>query len=169
MACLVSSGVEPYLCDVFRKQGDNMYVSDTFGMVLRLGEDGVWVIEQDFLTLARAHSDGMHPNTIYPGEWYIQYRLFAWERSETFRFCLSEVTPNYVYSLDDIGVDYFGRIQQTHPIHWVGCDGQVYRSGAKNGGKRWCHVCSRVYSANNMTQHLNAMVHRERLCKLANT
>ena len=165
MACLVSSGADPYLCDVFRKRGDAMYVSDTFGMILRLDEDGAWIIEQDFLTLARAHSDGLHPNTIYAGEWYIQTYLFEWERSETFRLSLSEVTSHYAYSLDEIGVDFFGRIQQTRPIHWIADDGQVYWSGAKNGGKRWCHVCSRVYSANNMTQHFNTTFHQERLCK----
>ena len=113
-----------------------------------------WVVMHTDLELvyAVAFSDALHPNTVLPGEWVARVTLpDDWRVLTDFHF----VASGNVFELDDLGRDYFVRVPQVQAVWYVHPhDKTLVFSGGK-GGKRYCHLCDRLLSANNFThQHL---------------
>ena len=132
-----------------------VYKSNEHGMDL-LYKKGEWRIYQDFLLLARAATEAMHPNTIFDGEWSLRTHFDAWVKDDGFAVRVSNYddTPNH--SLADIGFDIFNRFALNKPIRWYHPrnPAEVYHSGAKNSGRRYCNRCRGIISGNNfVAQH----------------
>lgn len=133
-----------------------------------LFSDGVWLLCDGGWrrVYAVAFSDGLHPNTVYCGEWFaVDERCF--ERLHDFCVCadMRNSSPERPLLLDDIGYDVFERRVMTMPAWFL--DPVTLRSvwsGAKSRGgapgKRFCLSCNISVSANNfVTQHLTSLAH----------
>lgn len=153
------------LADTWQRISDDPieYQSVQNGMSMR--HDGSkWIVQQDFVTIARANSAALHPVTVYAGEWELCEHIswddervhFHWVTLKDFFFSF-DIDRHFIYTLADVGADYFVRIRSCKPFQWYDpTTGQVENSGAK-GGKRYCFMCGCSTSANNFVhQHLPA-------------
>lgn len=154
---LVSRHV-PHLEDAWDRDASDEYVSRTHGM--RLLHDGnAWLIVQDGFALARSYADALHPNTVLAGEWEVCVTYpDGWKADPRFAVHLAR-TASDVVTMDDVGRDFFVRVPQTRPVRFVDpATGEVHTSGAKHDGRRYCHLCDRLYSGNNfVSQHLRLL------------
>lgn len=150
----------PHLDDTWSPDGAAdgrpTFRSDEHGMWLR-HDHGLWCISQDFVPLAYAKSDAMHPNTIRPGEWCVLVSLpGGWRADPKFRVrcVLPETSEARPLHLDEVGVDLFVRTRPV-PLWYVDPrTGDVFHSGARRGGKRFCSHCNTSLSSKNFSEHL---------------
>ena len=137
-------------------QGRPAFRSDQHGMWLRY-DSGLWCISQDFVPLAYAKSDAMHPNTIYPGEWCLLVSLpKGWRADPHFRVSCPppDTSEERPLRLEDVGVDLFMRTRP-RPLWYSDPEtGKVFYSAVRPGGKRFCSQCKISLSSKTFPEHL---------------
>ena len=121
--------------------------------------NNMWVVAQVTVgyVVAAAISTALHPQTVWPGEWYFQTTLGTWNVLPNFCLRAQLAQSDYhPFLLDDIGVDFFERVQVAKPIYWIDPNGRTQCSGAKRlRGVRYCSECRENISANNfVSQHI---------------
>jgi len=155
----------PHLQDTWSPDGVHgghpAFRSDEHGMWLRYDEDR-WCINQDFVPLAYAVSDAVHPTTIHPGEWCILvYLPRGWRVDPAFGFGLptSHSSPRSDGAIDlhDVGLDIF--MHGRPPPFWYVDPGTGERqfSGTCAGGKRFCSSCFKSYPSKLFVTHLRTV------------
>ena len=125
--------------------------------------DTQWMIVDRILRLvAYAISFGMHPVTVYKGEWMVSSDDgITFQADPTFAFSPGrESSEKEPYSMSEIGIDFFIRnasCQSSFGVIWY-VDPQsrhVYHSGTKFSGRKYCHLCQLSLSSHNFYhQHL---------------
>ena len=152
---LQSFSSNPLFDDQWTHKGDNVYSSNKG---LMLYNDIFWTISCNSLPIAVAYSSGTHPATIYDNEWYDPE---TFEEKDIAFSPVSLGTEDNPISIYDIGIDYFIRMSPRRIIWFIDVNGDLQHSGAKIAGKkrktgrRYCHICDELLSANNfVSQHM---------------
>jgi len=108
--------------------------------------------------LAYATTRALHPATVYQEEWIVLEPRLA---RLAFLVDVGAATPANPVPLDELGLDHFVRCTPRRPVWFRAPDGTVVHSGAKQRagadapGRRYCHLCDTLLSANNfVSQHL---------------
>ena len=138
----------PHLGGEWVRDGDRYVQGDA-----QIVWGGMWMIMHLEMPLvyAVAFSEAQHPNTVLPGEWVARVTLPEdWRVLSDFHF----KAVGDVFTLDDLGRDYFVRVPQKQPVWFVHPhDNTLVHSGKY--GKRYCSYCDKLSSANNFAhQHL---------------
>jgi hypothetical protein len=152
---LQSYSLNPLFVDQWTKRDDSVYISYK-GLVLH--KYMFWTILCDSLPVAVAYTSGTHPATIYENEWYDPE---SFEEKGISFSPISFGTEWNPISIYDIGIDYFLRVSQHRVIWFIDVNGDIQHSGAKiaglkrKTGRRYCHICDKLVSANNfVSQHM---------------
>ena len=133
-------------------------------LVLQQEEEG-WCIKCNDEVVFVAISLAMHPVTVHPDEWYCNGRPCPL----SFDHVPMTTSKEFPVDMDILGLDYFNRKRPISRILWFRTpDGEVYHSGAKGSppGKRYCHFCRRVFSANNFSSQHMRKIHRPQSLEL---
>ena len=138
-------------CPVYASACRTMRVYRAGALLWRVGRESGEV-------LAYATTRALHPATVYEDEWVVLQPHLA---RLAFFVDVAAATPKNPVPLADLGLDHFVRGAARRPLWFRAPDGAVVHSGAKQcagadaPGRRYCHLCDALLSANNfVSQHL---------------
>ena len=142
-----------------RLNGCPVYDSACGTMRLCRAGECMWRITRGCRAVAYATTRALHPATVFETEWHVLE-----PRRARLAFAVAgaaEATPRAPVPMEALGLDYFVRCLPRRPVWFRAPDGTVVHSGAKpcpgSGapGRRYCHLCDALLSANNfVSQHL---------------
>ena len=145
------------------ERSENMFYDQQISMTL-LRVYGTWrIVNLMGECVAEASSNAQHPVTVLQGQWRVFDSDMNAHRDSDLYFIHHELitSPMQPIEMEDLGVDYFVRMNSTKILWYVDPHTRnVYHSGAKADkdcrlGKRYCSFCHKSFSANNfVSQHM---------------